>query len=146
MADDGDGHRAETKEKDRLQNIHPHRAAHSAEEHIQRHDHRHDGAAHSIRNQRFAVVYGNLGQHRSAAHDADNHVRHQHGRAQGEDDRADVVAFPAIAKKRNLRLVAEFFANRPEARADEKDGQRNDKAGRRSHQAVNANALPVGLP
>ncbi len=58
VADDRHRHRAETKEEGRLQDIDPDGAAHPAEKDVERHDHRHDGAAPGIGNQRLMSVRG----------------------------------------------------------------------------------------
>ncbi len=86
-----------------------------------------------------------LGQDRPAPHDADDHVGHEHERAQAEDDRADGVALPPVPEKGHLGLVAELLAQRPEPRADEKNRQRNDQPRGRGHQTVDADALAIGL-
>ena len=75
----------------------------------------------------------------------DDHVRDEHGRAQSEDNGADGVAFPAVAEEGNLGLVAEAFAQGPQAGADEENGERNHQAGGGGHKAINADALAVGL-
>ena len=52
---------------------------------------------------------------RPAAHDADDHVRHEHHHAQGEDHRADGRALPPVAEERDLGLVSEALAHTPKA-------------------------------
>ena len=50
MADDGDGHRAEEQEQQRLEDVHPDGAAHAAEKDVGGHDQRHHRAAQRSRN------------------------------------------------------------------------------------------------
>src|ERR1051326_2185766 len=90
---------AEAEEERSLQNVHPDSPAHAAEKHSESHHHGHDGTPKRIGDERAtsADSGGNVSQNRSAAHNADDHVRHEHCRTQCEDDRADRVTFPPVA-------------------------------------------------
>src|SRR6185369_13798352 len=106
VADDRDGDRPETKEHDRLENVHPNGAAHAAEENVDGHHQGHDCAPEPIMNPAAA----DIAQDPAAAHDADDHIRNEHDHAEREDNGANRRTFPTIAEETDLGLVAEAFA------------------------------------
>ena len=60
-------------------------------------------------------------QRRAASHHRDDDVGHQQHRLNGENHRADVAAFPAVAKHLDRRHEAVALAERPETRADDEE-------------------------
>ena len=81
-------------------------------------------AAEPVRNE----PAGDAAQRRAATHHADDDVGHEQRRLHGEDHRADVAALPAIAEHLHRRDEAVTFAERPHARPDEEQRQRNHNA------------------
>ena len=140
-ADHDQRDRAERQEQHRLKGVDPGRAAHAAEEHVAHDDQRDDRAAEPVRNE----AAGDRAQRGAAAHHADDDVGHEQRRLHGEDHRADVPALPAIAKHLHRRHEAVAPAERPHARADEEERQRNHERRRRGHQAEGDDAVGEGV-
>ena len=133
--------RAERQEQNRLEGVHPRGAAHPAEEHVAHDDERDDGAAEPVRH----AAAADRGERRAASHDRNDDVRHEQHRLHREDHRADVSAFPAVAKHLHRRHETIALAERPEARADHEDAERNDQRRRGCHQPIGDDAVREGV-
>jgi hypothetical protein len=105
------------------------------------HDQRHDGAAEPEAHQSIA----HRPERRPAAHHGDHDVGDEQHGLDGEDDGPDVAAFPPIAEHLHRRHEAVALAERPEARADREQAERNNQRGRGRHQAVGDDAVGEGV-
>ena len=138
--DEVESDRAETKEEHGLQRIYPCHAAHAAKENVEHNNDGDDRAAEPVRHPSIAETIEGV----AAAHHADDDIRDHHQRSDGKDEGADAIALPAVAEILHLRHVAVLFSKRPEPRADEENGERNDESRRRGHEPVSANAALIG--
>src|SRR5689334_1355865 len=123
LTDPGKSDDAEAYEKNRLQHVDPDGSAHAAEKDSRHDDEGNDRAAEGIGNSPI----GQRVEDRPAAGDADDQIRYQHSGGDKEDERADEGALVAIAEETHLRDQAKAFADCPESRADEEEGEGNDQ-------------------
>ena len=115
---------SEEEEQHGLKGVDPSHSAHTPKKNVEHDDDRDDGATEPIRHQSPAQFLQGM----TAAHHSNDDVRDHHQRGQGEDERADGVAFPSIPEILHLGHVPVALTQRPEAGPDQEDGQRNNQA------------------
>ena len=142
MADDDERDEAEAQEQQRLEHVDQHCPAQPAEEDVAHHDQRDDRAADLV----IDVAVGEGFQDRTAADDADDQVGEHHRRGERKMNVPMCEHSQRSRKNCDLGHVPEPLAHRPEAGADEEQGERDDQRRRRGHHPEHADAHAVRHP